>query len=97
MAKKFFASVFGTFSLFLVVLQLSVYAFFLLSTSFSIDVEMSLLIAGFIFYSIVLGIPLAFIGFLLDYPHYPSYLALKIHLIIVAASPIFAVGYLLLN
>lgn len=97
MVKKYIAAIFSTFSLFLIFLQLSAYLFFLLTHTFSEPTEIKFLYIGILLYNLILGIPLSLIGFILNYPHIPSYWALKIHLLIIATSPILAIGYFIFN
>lgn len=97
MVKQFFASLFAICSLILWGIEILGYLFFTWKDVFSLQTEANLLLVGLFFDTFVLGIPLALASIIICYPHQTAYWALKLHLILLTASPVFAAGYLIFN
>lgn len=97
MVRQFFASLFAICSLILWGIEILGYLFFTWKDVFSLQTEANLLLVGLFFDTLILGIPLALVSTILYYPHRAAFWALKLHLILFCASPVFAAGYLVFN
>ena len=97
MVKRFFASLFATCSLILAGILFFGYLLFTWRDILPMPTELYLLMLGLLFDTVIMGIPLAIASLIIVYPHPTAYWALKLHLLFLFASPVFAAAYLILN